>query len=80
MTIGRLLQEISGCFDPSKCKAVEVCKFHGMVFCNLRSTYSLGKKRVKPEFVKEYPKTRKIVFENGYPKYPLGWVKLREIK
>lgn len=24
----------------------------------------------------EFPKTRKIIFENGKPKYPLGWVKL----
>lgn len=31
----------------------------------------LGKNRV-PEF----PKTRRFVFENGKPKYPLGWVKL----
>ena len=24
----------------------------------------------------EFPKTRRLVFENGKPKYPLGWVKL----
>ncbi|MBT9138185.1 MAG: hypothetical protein DDT31_00735 [Syntrophomonadaceae bacterium] len=27
----------------------------------------------------EFPKTRKLVFENGTPKYPLGWVKLSTV-
>jgi CRISPR-associated protein Csm5 len=37
----------------------------------LRRKFRLGKNRV-PEF----PKTRRLVFENGKPTYPLGWVKL----
>jgi CRISPR-associated protein Csm5 len=29
------------------------------------------------EMVEPFPKTRKIVFEDGKPKYPLGWVKIK---
>ena len=39
---------------------------------DLRWKFRLGKPRV-PEF----PKTRRLVFENGKPTYPLGWLKLR---
>ena len=39
---------------------------------DLRRKFRLGKVGV-PEF----PKTRRLVHENGKPKYPLGWVKLR---
>jgi len=39
---------------------------------DLRWKFRLGKPRV-PEF----PKTRRLVFENGKPTYPLGWIKLR---
>lgn len=38
---------------------------------DLRKKFGLGKHRV-PEF----PKTRRLVLEDGKPKYPLGWVKL----
>ena len=38
---------------------------------DLRWKFRLGKPRV-PEF----PKTRRIVFEDRQPKYPLGWIKL----
>lgn len=27
-----------------------------------------------------FPKTRKIAFENGKPKYPLGWIKIEKVK
>jgi len=37
----------------------------------LRMKFRLGKPKV-PEF----PKTRRLVFENGEPKYPFGWIKL----
>ena len=46
-------------------------------FFGLRKKFSLGKRRNQPFFVREYPKTRRIVFEGGKPTYPLGWVKLR---
>jgi len=39
---------------------------------DLRRKFRLGKARV-PEF----PKTRRIVFEDEKPKYPLGWIKLK---
>jgi CRISPR-associated protein Csm5 len=46
-------------------------------FFGLRKKFSLGKRRNQPFFVREFPKTRRLVFEEGKPKYPLGWVKLR---
>lgn len=39
---------------------------------DLRRKFRLGKAGVT-----EFPKTRRIVFEEGEPRYPLGWVKLR---
>jgi len=46
----------------------------------LRRIYKLGRRRNAPEYVEPFPKTRKIVFEDGKPKYPLGWIKLEEIE
>jgi len=46
----------------------------------LRKIYNLGRRRNMPYFVKPFPKTRKIVFEDGMARYPLGWIKLEEIK
>lgn len=46
-------------------------------FFSLRKMYELGKRRNEPYFLQEFPKTRKIVFENDKPKYPLGWVKIK---
>ena len=46
-------------------------------FFRLRKRFSLGKRRNQPFFVSEFPKTRRIVFEDGKPKYPLGWLKIR---
>jgi len=46
-------------------------------FFGLRKRFSLGKRRNQPFFVSEFPKTRRIVFEDGKPKYPLGWLKIR---
>lgn len=46
----------------------------------LRHAYRLGKRRNEPYYVKPFPKTRKIIFENGKPKYPMGWIKLEGIK
>lgn len=45
----------------------------------LRRTYNLGRRRDEQYFVKPFPKTRKVIFENGVAKYPLGWVKMEEI-
>ena len=39
---------------------------------SLRESFRLGK-----TFIKEFPKTRRFVIQNGKPAYPLGWVKLR---
>ena len=46
-------------------------------FFRLRKRFSLGKRRNQPFFVSEFPKTRRIVFKDGKPKYPLGWLKIR---
>jgi CRISPR-associated protein Csm5 len=40
-------------------------------FEGLRSKFRLGKRGVD-----EFPKTRKIIFEQDQPKYPIGWVKI----
>lgn len=32
------------------------------------------------DVVKPFPKSRKVIFENGIAKYPLGWIKLEEIE
>ena len=45
-------------------------------FFGLRKKFNLGKRRNQPFFVREFPKTRRIVFEDRQPKYPLGWIKL----
>ena len=46
-------------------------------FFGLRKRFSLGKRRNQRFFVSEFPKTRRIVFKDGKPKYPLGWLKIR---
>jgi len=46
-------------------------------FFGLRKRFSLGKTRNQQFFVSEFPKTRRIVFKDGKPKYPLGWLKIR---
>ncbi len=46
-------------------------------FFGLRKRFSLGKRRNQQFFVSEFPKTRRIVFKDGKPKYPLGWLKIR---
>lgn len=40
----------------------------------LRRQFRIGK--TEP-FIPEFPKTRKIVFENNQPTYPLGWAKIK---
>lgn len=42
---------------------------------DFRNKFMMGKKS-SPVF----PKTRKIIFENGEPKYTLGWVRIEEVK
>ncbi|MBC7128911.1 MAG: type III-A CRISPR-associated RAMP protein Csm5 [Thermoplasmatales archaeon] len=42
----------------------------------LRRIYKMGKRRDYPEYVKPFPKTRRIIFEDNKPKYPLGWIRL----
>ena len=46
----------------------------------LRRRYQLGRRRNPPEYVKPYPKTRKLVFESDKPAYPMGWLKLEVLK
>jgi len=41
----------------------------------LRKKFNMGKQNFLI-----FPKTRKIAFENGKPKYPLGWIKIEKIK
>jgi len=41
-------------------------------FKKFRGRYGLGKPGIR-----EFPKTRRLVFEDGKPTYPLGWVKLK---
>ena len=50
------------------------------LFESLRKMYRLGKRRNEPRYVKPFPKTRRIIFEDEKPKYPLGWIKLEEVK
>ena len=42
----------------------------------LRKIYEMGKRRNPPWYVNPFPKTRRIIFEDDKPKYPLGWIKL----
>jgi len=44
---------------------------HSFDFDGLRNKFSLGKRGVV-----EFPKTRKIIFKQNQPEYPLGWVKI----
>ena len=50
------------------------------IIWGLRRLYNLGRRRNPPDFLKPFPKTRKLVFDNGKPIYPLGWIKLEEIE
>jgi CRISPR type III-A-associated RAMP protein Csm5 len=43
----------------------------GFDFEGLRSKFDLGKRGVV-----EFPKTRKIIFKQNQPEYPIGWVKI----
>lgn len=46
---------------------------------NYSCSYCKVEKLTEDAIVKiQFPKTRKIGFENGQPTYPLGWVKIRE--
>ncbi len=49
---------------------------------DLRYTFNLGKftrENGRRKIIFPYSKTRKIVFENGEPKYPFGWIKVEVI-
>jgi len=41
------------------------------LFSEIRKEWNIGKRDM------EFPKTRKIVFEDGKPKTVTGWVKMR---
>lgn len=47
---------------------------------DIRREFRLGRRRYQPYYVPEFPKTRKIITERGKPKYPMGWICLREVK
>ncbi len=59
-------------------KVIEDRRNKGKLFCTKCKRGSLDREDI--EIVKPFPKTRKFVFENGKPKYPLGWIRLEEIK
>lgn len=59
-------------------KILEDRRNKGKLFCMRCKRGGLSREDI--EIVKPYPKTRKIVFEDGKPKYPMGWIKLEEIK
>jgi CRISPR-associated protein Csm5 len=44
----------------------------------LRKTFYLGRRRYEPYFLPEYPKSRKIIFDDNNPTYPMGWIKLKK--
>ena len=46
---------------------------------DIRKEFRLGKRRNSPFYVEEFPKTRKIIAELDKPKYPMGWVRFKEI-
>lgn len=50
----------------------------GKFFCKKCRRGNIDRKDI--EIVKPFPKTRKIVFENNIAKYPLGWIKLEEMR
>ncbi|RLF37521.1 MAG: type III-A CRISPR-associated RAMP protein Csm5 [Thermoplasmata archaeon] len=50
----------------------------GKFFCKRCKRGGLSKEEV--EVVKPFPKTRRIVFRERKPKYPMGWLKLEEIR
>lgn len=54
--------------------------FEEGLFDEVRLAFDLGKfdrdQRGNRVMVKPFPKSRKVVFENGNPKEPLGWVRL----
>lgn len=47
---------------------------------DLRREFQLGKRRYQPHYIPEFPKTRKVITERGRPKFPMGWIRLREIE
>ncbi len=75
-TLGKMFSEEVQC--PTCGARTRPDKFKkGYNFCfNCRKSFpAKNSKRLYPVF----PKTRKIVFENNQPKYPLGWIKLEII-
>jgi CRISPR-associated protein Csm5 len=46
---------------------------------DIRREFRLGRRRNQPEYVPEFPKTRKVIIEKGRPTYPMGWIRLKEI-
>lgn len=46
---------------------------------DIRRQFRLGKRRNQPNYVPEFPKTRKIIMDERTPRYPMGWVRLKEI-
>jgi CRISPR type III-A-associated RAMP protein Csm5 len=91
MTIGvgldhRLKNKIRKHFRLGKCIIYNCCAKHnielqrwksGFTFCP-KCNDNLDKRAIIKKIVPidPFPKTRKIVFVDGKPKYPLGWVKI----
>ncbi len=84
MTVGRLLQDHWFDFLSLRKKyqlgEIKKCKRCGT---KIKGNYCpkcrrrLSPNEIRKIYPEEFPKTRRIVFEEGKPKYPLGWVKLR---
>jgi len=55
-------------------------KENAELLTKLRKTFYLGRRRNEPHFLPEYPKSRRIIFNNNDPIYPMGWMKLKKHK
>jgi CRISPR-associated protein Csm5 len=43
---------------------------------DIRETFRMGKRKSRPYYIPEFPKTRKLIVVEETPKYPLGWIRL----
>jgi len=84
MTVGSLLKD-DAVFFLNLRKAFELGEIRLCGNCGgkIRGNYcrrcrkKLSPREVRKIYVPEFPKTRRIVFEGGKARYPLGWVELR---
>jgi CRISPR-associated protein Csm5 len=85
MTVGRLLQDHRFDFLSLRKKyqlgEIRKCKRCGRKikgnYCP-KCRWKLSPNEIQKIYPKEFPKTRRLIFEDDEPIYPLGWVKLKE--